>query len=47
MLLSRTSGWRFEPARESTDRQMAEIRQFIFDLYGEDDGGGDDEETPR
>ena len=23
--------------RESTDRQMAEIRRFIVDLYGEDD----------
>jgi signal transduction protein with GAF and PtsI domain len=23
--------------RESTDRQMAEIRQFIFELYGEDE----------
>lgn len=34
--------------RESTDRQMAEIRQFIFDLYGEDDDDNrDDEEAPR
>jgi len=23
--------------RDSTDRQMAEIRQFIFELYGEND----------
>ena len=33
--------------RESRDRQMAEIRQFIFDLYDEEDDDGDDEETPR
>lgn len=33
--------------RESTDRQMAEIRRFIFDLYDEDDDDGDDEETSR
>ncbi|MCY4633417.1 MAG: hypothetical protein OXG04_02720 [Acidobacteria bacterium] len=31
--------------RESTDRQMAEIRQFIFDLYGEEDE--DDENDAR
>ena len=31
--------------RESTDRQMAEIRGFIFDLYGEDnEDDGDDNE---
>ena len=29
--------------RESTDRQMAEIRQFIFELYGEDDDDEDEE----
>ena len=28
--------------RDSADRQMAEIRQFIFDLYGQDDENGDD-----
>ena len=30
--------------RESTDRQMAEIRRFIFDLYGEDDEDDDDDD---
>ena len=31
--------------RESTDRQMAEIRGFIFNLYGEDnEDDGDDNE---
>jgi C4-dicarboxylate-specific signal transduction histidine kinase len=28
--------------RESTDRQMAEIRQFIFDLYSDDDPEAED-----
>ena len=32
-------------SRESADRQMAEIRQFIFDLYGNDDEDEDDENT--
>lgn len=36
--------------RESTDRQMAEIRQFIFDLYSDDDpeaeDDGDDADSP-
>ena len=30
--------------RESADRQMAEIREFIFDLYGEDDKDDGDED---
>ncbi len=29
--------------RESTDRQMAEIRQFIFDLYNGDEEDDNDE----
>ncbi len=28
--------------RKSTDRQMAEIRQFIFDLYGEDENNNNE-----
>ena len=32
-------------SRESADRQMTEIRQFIFDLYGNDDEDEDDENT--
>ena len=33
----------FRAGRESTERQMAEIRQFIFDLY--DDSEDDDEDA--
>ena len=29
--------------RESTDRQMAEIRQFIFDLYSDNDAEAEDD----
>ncbi|MCY4633339.1 MAG: hypothetical protein OXG04_02315 [Acidobacteria bacterium] len=33
--------------RESTDRQMAEIRQFIFDLYGEDENDNNENDEQR
>ena len=35
--LSPTSGKRFAPSAKAPDRQMAEIQQFIFDLYGDED----------
>ena len=31
--------------RESTDRQMAEIRQFIFELYGEDNDEDEEDDN--
>ncbi len=34
-------------SRESTDRQMAEIRQFIFDLYGEDENDNNENDEQR